>query len=235
MNHRPCMTRRRFPPAHRSQMGIRSPRRLCRLNRRRKSLVRRLAAREIGRRLTLTSSIPARKPAPACLASRLEPDVDGEIKTSPLQLFGILDHCSVDLDVLKQDRTDALPPEQAGLCRLIESTVLENKVRQGIFATVDIDMPAVILEPAVDIRAVINNCECTHQKQNATDYTDFTELFNSRQICGNPCNLWRFYIFVAHSHLFISARINRKSSKGAFLLSLEPEEYPRPTKYAGVN
>jgi hypothetical protein len=33
---------------------------------------------------------------------------------------------------------------------------------------------------------------CIQQKQNATDDTDFTDLFHVRQIRGNPCNPWRF-------------------------------------------
>src|ERR1019366_2300371 len=98
----------------------------------------------------------ARSPS-AWRSSRLEPDGHREVHAGSLELFGISNRRSVHFEVLEQNWTDALPHHQPGLGRLIERAVLENEIRQGHLAAVDVNVPAVILERAVDESEVVQN------------------------------------------------------------------------------
>jgi hypothetical protein len=89
------------------------------------------------------------------LSSRLEPDGDREVHAGPLQLFGVLYRRSVHFDVLEQHRSDVRPHQQAGLGGLVEGAVLEDEIRQRQLTAVDINLPAVILERAVDESEIV--------------------------------------------------------------------------------
>ena len=92
----------------------------------------------------------ASAPARARLAGHFEFHRDGNIPTSLLQLVDAPYQCSVQFDVLEDDRSDVRPCNLGGPARSIECAILENEVGEGRIPAVDIDLPAVMLSRAVD-------------------------------------------------------------------------------------
>ena len=92
----------------------------------------------------------ASAPARGRLAGHFEFHRDGNIPTSLLQLVDAPYQCSVQFDVLEDDRSDVRPCNLGGPARSIECAILENEVGEGRIPAVDIDLPAVMLSRAVD-------------------------------------------------------------------------------------
>ena len=76
---------------------------------------------------------------------------------SPLELAGIVDCNAVHGDVSEDNGRDVGAHELAGAGGFAKCAMVEDKVRQGRFAAVDVDMASVILECGVHKSEVIQS------------------------------------------------------------------------------